>query len=97
MGWYRKNPIDVEAKGFDGTNWAELINFTGGYFREIGDTDDDTLVAEVFDFLHRTWIGVHAGDYIIRGSRGEFYPHEGELFKENYTEIPDYNDHDLLT
>lgn len=56
------------------------------------------IVAVVFDVLHSTWVGVKANDYIIRGMKGEYYPHDGALFPQAYEPVEDdYNDHEPLT
>lgn len=46
--------------------------------------DDDSIVAEVYDKLHATWVGVKAGQYIIKGMKGEFYPCDPEVFETKY-------------
>lgn len=75
---YRKKPIVVEAVQYTGYNEDELIKFTHGYFRL------SKFPAEVYDKIHETWIFVAIGQFIIRGSKGEFYPHDEELFYQNY-------------
>lgn len=45
------------------------------------------IVAAVYDYLHDTWVGVKKGDWILRGTQGEFYPHDGALFAENYQQV----------
>lgn len=59
------------------------------------ETPED-IVAVVFDVLHSTWVGVKKDDYIIRGLKGEYYPHDGDLFATAYEEVEHYNDHDPL-
>jgi len=36
--------------------------------------DDGRVVAVVYDYLHKTWVGVKAGQWVLRGTEGEFYP-----------------------
>ena len=86
---YVKLPIEIEAIQYHGQhdrdNVFEITTFTGGEFRTISDSGPNT--AEVYDYLHRTWIGVKDGDYILKGSQGEFYPHDGPLFQKNYRKV----------
>ena len=49
-----------------------------------GQTWSDDIVAAVFDVLHETWVGVKKGQWIIRGTKGEFYPCDPEVFAEKY-------------
>lgn len=42
------------------------------------------IVAVVWDYLHETWVGVHANDFIIRGSRKEYYPCDPIVFDSKY-------------
>lgn len=80
MPFAQKKPLVVEYMEFDGTNYEDLLEFTEGNFRSI----IGMQVPEVYDELHDSWIKVFVGDVVIKGSKGEFYPHEGELFRENY-------------
>jgi len=50
-------------------------------------TYDPRIVAVVWDYLHETWVGVHANDFIIRGSRTEYYPCDPIVFHSKYEEI----------
>lgn len=81
MPFAKKKPIEVEYHVFDGTNYEELHTATGGWFRKREGHPGD---GQVYDYLHDTWINVYAGQVIIEGSQGEFYPHAVPLFYENY-------------
>lgn len=101
MGTYRKNPVEVEAKQFTGENWSEIQRFCGFHmdsseqheimtFNRIGTYMlfvDPEIVAEVWDKLHATWVGVKKDQWIIRGLKGEFYPCDPDVFKASYSEI----------
>lgn len=75
-------PVEVDAVRFTGDNWAEMHEFTG-HVRPDGVTLVDAfrevivarggIVAEVWDRLHSTWIGVKAGHWVVRGTEGEYY------------------------
>lgn len=84
---FRKKPVIIDAIQWTGDNTAELIVFTGNQFEPIDTnetTDDPEATARVLDSLHSTWVLVQAGDWIIRGVKGEFYPCRDEVFRETY-------------
>ncbi len=39
---------------------------------------------EVFDELHDTWVKFELGDFIIKGTKGEFYPCKPDVFAQKY-------------
>jgi len=49
--------------------------------------EDEEIVANVYDVLHESWIGVKIGQYIIKGTKGEFYPCDPETFEWKYEEV----------
>lgn len=87
---YKTKPAEIEAVFFDGTNYEEITDWTGGKFNKLDPddkTDDPELDAEVFDYLHSTWVGVYAGQFIVKGTKGEFYPCDAEVFHNKYEEV----------
>jgi hypothetical protein len=85
MGTFVKKPIEVEAVRFDGENWHEVHGFVGhrkingimqDAFREV--PQPATIQAEIWDWLHLTWVGVKTGQWIMKGTQGEFYPCEDD-------------------
>lgn len=99
---YKTKPFEVEAIQFTGNNWSEVNDFCGyraaSYdpnqdipnFARAGTYsmwEDRNIVAEVFDYLHQTWVGVRANDYIIKGSREEFYPCDPIVFESKYEPV----------
>lgn len=97
--FYRKKPVVIEARRYDGDDvemqlWCESFESeeTRLYFSEVEPEDrieDPEIVAEVWDKLHSTWVGVRVGDWIIRGVQGEFYPCADDVFRETYEEADD--------
>lgn len=85
-GRFRKKPVVVDAVQWTGDNEGELDAFCSTEFDVLGAPvdDDPEATAQVFDRLHSTWILVYAGDWIIRGLRGEFYPCRDSVFRESY-------------
>lgn len=73
---WRKKPVEIEAVRFTGDNHADVAAFTGG--PDLG----------VFgQFLIDTREGVmkaSAGDWIIKGVAGEFYPCKPDIFEQTY-------------
>jgi hypothetical protein len=90
MGQYRKIPVVVEARRFTGENAGELSDWTDKRFHDVPPEDreeDPDIVAEVFDVLHSTWVGVKTGQWIIRGVQGEFYPIDEAVFAATYEAV----------
>lgn len=56
----------------DHPHWADVFNPVGTYTM-LAEEDPD-IVAEVWDSLHSTHVGVKVGQWIMRGTEGEFYP-----------------------
>ena len=87
---FRTKPVEIEAILFTGDNFEEIEVWSDGYFNEIDEedrTDDPEATAEVFDVLHSTWILVKPGQWIIKGTKGEFYPCDDEVFRQKYEEV----------
>lgn len=93
---YRKIPLVIEAIKYEGPdnkeNVQEIVDFTNHGFQLHDpnnydpETDGENNTALVWDYLHETWVGVKNGDYIIKGIKGENYPHDGPLFPSAYEE-----------
>lgn len=89
---FRKRPIEIEAIRFDGTNHDTIHAFTGGRFWAIDPRDregDPDILAQVYEVLHSTWVGVKVGDWIARGIRGEFYPIDDAVMADTYEAVDD--------
>lgn len=89
---FRKRPIEITAIRFDGTNHDAVAAFTGGRFwlvdpEDRGDNPD--IVAQVYDVLHSTWIGVKVGNWIAEGIRGEHYPIDDAVMADTYEAVDD--------
>jgi hypothetical protein len=87
---FRKRPVEIEAMQWTGRNLAEMKEFAPSVFSPNDPEDrpeDPDITAEVYDNLHSTWVGVHDGDWVIRGIRGEFYPCRPDVFAETYEPV----------
>ena len=60
---FKTKIVEIEAIKFDGENYAELQEWTNDKFFHVVKEDrlDPDIIAEVWDFLHSTWIGVRRG------------------------------------
>lgn len=86
MGFYRKKPVEVEAHKFDGssTSAGQIVKWmeTGVWKDSEIHTRDCGRTVEI-----KTPEGVviaSAGDYVIKGVAGEFYPCKPHIFHETY-------------
>lgn len=82
---YRKRQVEVEAIQLRKDNAEEIAQWCGGLVVEEIDPQDET----------HWWVGVNIptlegtlraseNDYVIKGTRGEFYPCKPEIFNEIY-------------
>ena len=93
MAMFKKKPVEVEARQFDGTvDGAEAIcrwaNDNVDAHEDGEPWVDYTYVnGTVIDLLVHTLEGsmeAKPGDWIIRGVKGEFYPVRADIFAETY-------------
>lgn len=95
MSLYRKKPVVIAAKQWDGSrasieriaDWMyESLEVTGDVLSVRQTSDDD----ETFDVQIRTLEGPHhvsPGDYIIRGVEGEYYACKPGIFHQTYEAV----------
>lgn len=100
MTSYRGKPIVIQAVQWNGVVSRESVlhmrRFTDAaipaqplmitWFDAYRDNNKD--VAEVYDYLQDTWVNVNLGDWIIKGTQGEFYPCADKVFRAKYEEVP---------
>jgi hypothetical protein len=94
MARYKSKPAEIDAVLFTGENIDEVQEFclvdSPSFFQPVDEedrADDPEIVAQVWDKLHSTWVGVKTGQYIIKGTKGEFYPCDPEVFNGKYEKI----------
>jgi hypothetical protein len=85
MGFYRKKPIVIEARQFDGTFESAL---------EIEQWSEGRVVpvyagAGNFDHFMTCYtiegaMSVYRNAFVIKGVKGEFYPCEDQIFEMTY-------------
>lgn len=86
---YRKKPVEVDAIQYTGNNIDEIKQFVGAALFEKGAHYPTGGIAWIKLFI-KTLEGdmeVSAGDYIIRGIKGEFYPCKPDIFEATYSAV----------
>lgn len=84
---YKSKPVTIEAVQFTGDNLDEIKTFCGEewgvsvYYDNEG--WEDIIYIETLEGEMMTKVG----DYIIKGTKGEFYPCKADIFNEKYEEI----------
>ena len=79
---YRKKPVIIDACQWDGENEAELRSWSQ-FSNELcftGPGDERELDVVTLEGTMRA----KAGDYIIRGVNGEYYPCKPDIFDKTY-------------
>lgn len=75
---FRKKPVVIEAVLFNGRNTADIHEFCGDKTREpVGENHMEIVTLEGV-------MKVSAGDYVIKGVNGEFYPCKPDIFAKTY-------------
>lgn len=86
MGKFRKRPVEIEAMRFTNETKNQVFNFVTcnrfGYFDDAGNPvlKIQTLEGDMVASL---------GDWIIKGTAGEFYPIRDEIFRAIYEAVDD--------
>lgn len=92
---YVSVPTQVKAIRYvEGVNNEAVRQFSvtsaAYYWRELDPEDGEGIyAAEVFDYIHGTWIPMEDGQWVIRGTKGELYPCDDEVFRQKYTALND--------
>lgn len=91
MARYRKIPVEIDAVQFTGDNVHQVRAELGAAFYLLDGPprytlDGKEIVAEVYDRLHDTWVGVGLNHWVIKGVQGECYPVEPDVFQNTYEE-----------
>ena len=90
---YIKVPVVIQAVKWDGLNKEEIENFVGKDLAIEQESDAAYQVGmypPIFSLIIPTLEGdmrAKAGDYIIKGVNGEFYPCKPYIFKKTYEEV----------
>jgi hypothetical protein len=81
---YVGKPVVVEAVQWDGsmTQAAEIVSAIGGTHAQYMDEMPDFIHIQTLEGLMRA----SPQDWIIRGTRGEYYPCKPDVFEKKYEE-----------
>lgn len=80
---YIKKPVEVEAVQWNGKNTEEVLGFTSHAAKfENGEMQIPTLEGTMT---------ASAGDYIIKGIKGEFYPCKPDIFEATYASVEEHS------
>ncbi len=91
MARYRKKPVVIEAVQFDGTPGGALAVFDaftilgGKFVPDLRNLERGTLLIPTLEGDHTA----SAGDWIIEGVAGEFYPCKPDIFDMTYDLVED--------
>ena len=78
---FRKKPIIIEARQYNGKNAEELVEWMKtGSLINLG---KPVLIIYTLEGQ----LAASVGDWIIKGVKGEFYPCKPDIFEETYEEI----------
>ena len=85
MPHFRKKPVVIEARLFDGgwdtardiILWMQRFGEMGGFY-----TPDDTIIIGTLEGS----MCASVGDWVIRGVEDEFYPCKPDIFWQTYEE-----------
>ena len=79
---YRKKPVVIEAIKWDGENFKEVVDFTGGNLTYLKPYDDQPISIRIHTLEGDMFCSI--GDFIIKGVKGEFYPCKPDIFEATY-------------
>ena len=85
---YRKKPVVIEARQLtEDADWHDIAEWCAGTLvnREEADTGD--YCTELVIWTLEGTMRADAGDWIIRGVKGEFYPCKPDIFAATYEAV----------
>ena len=81
MPVFRGRPVLISALQWtENVSMSELSDFANGLV-QLNDVD---RVFRVYDRVRDRWAAFEYGDWIIRGTQGEFYPCRSDVFEAMY-------------
>lgn len=88
MAKYRKKPVVIEAKEWDGSNFNDIQYFMDTNTKctrtvEWDHAFENSLVIPTLEGDHRASVG----DFIIIGIKGEAYPCKPDIFHATYEKV----------
>ena len=86
MGKYRKKPVVIEARQFNGKNGIQLLSWIQGIELE-EDYAGNYIEIKTLEGTMRADLN----DWIIKGVKGEFYPCKPDIFEATYEAVDSEN------
>jgi len=92
MPFFRKKPVVIEAQqlgsyGTPASEWDAIAAWAGGHRDVVRDGAGralrDCLIIPTLEGDHRA----EAGDWIVKGVKGEFYPVKPDIFAATYEPV----------
>jgi hypothetical protein len=83
MAKYRKKPVVIEAVQFTPENLDEAVAFCGGRYEYEPHNGGEVIYITTLEGV----MLASAGDFIIRGVNGEFYPCKPDIFNKTYEPV----------
>ena len=84
---FRKKPVVIEAVRLTHENHDAVASWCGGSVCAVGDHCDYRLAVRIATLEGAMF--AHAGDWIVKGVLGEFYPCDPTAFDMTYEEDSD--------
>jgi hypothetical protein len=81
---FRKKPVVIEAIQFTGSNHRHVLSFIYPDMSEVGQSGAETMKLPVVVGTLEGDMTAAAGDWIIKGVKGEFYPCKPDIFDATY-------------
>ena len=80
---FRKKPVVIEAVQWLGNNFQAISDLAGDSERVIWLNNDGTLEIPTLEGA----MTASAGDWIVKGVKGEFYPCKPDIFAATYEAV----------
>lgn len=82
--WYVTKPVEVKAiRWREGENDDAVSDFSISSATVLWQRTSPG-VAEVYDYLHETWVKHFDGQWLLRGTKSELYPCDDDVFRQKY-------------
>jgi hypothetical protein len=78
--FYKAKPVEIEALEWKGSNIREMLEFYPEVVTEESDEGECLIKIETLEGV----MTANVGDYIIKGTLGEYYPCKPEAFHNKY-------------
>jgi hypothetical protein len=80
---YKSKPVEIEAIRLNHKNLESIWNWMGDKYTSHGTHGNEQTLTLPIETLEGT-MTANEGDWIIKGTEGEFYPCKDSVFKRKY-------------